>query len=123
MNHATQAIYRDMEYAKSLIRRKTASAQAAVAEAAASTLTPGDKEFAGINVGIGAIGAGTAPGAEEDEEAWTFIGDESDPELKRGIVERDAHARQHQRGSLGASGTGDLGVPDSSGESEAKSSE
>ncbi|KAL9125542.1 MAG: hypothetical protein Q9217_005265 [Psora testacea] len=56
---AIQAIYRDMEYATSLIKRR--------------------KEL-------------TKDGADEggaEEESWTFIGDESDPELQRRIHEWD----------------------------------
>ena len=56
---AIQAIYRDMEYAKSLIKRR--------------------KEM-------------TREGADEgcaEEESWTFIGDESDPEFKKRIYDWD----------------------------------
>ena len=53
---AIQAIYRDLEYAKSLIKRRTKDDEA---------------------------------GGFPEEENWTFIGDESDPELKRRIQDWD----------------------------------
>lgn len=56
---AIQAIYRDLEYAKSLIKHRTVNPD--------------------CDVG--------------DEESWTFIGDESDPELARRIAEWDPMAR------------------------------
>lgn len=54
---AIQAIYRDMEYAKTLIKHRASSNEK-------------DNDLGGI-----------------DEESWTFIGDESDPELARRIAE------------------------------------
>lgn len=56
---AIQAIYRDMEYAKSLIKRRNTNAD--------------------YDLG--------------DEESWTFIGDEGDPELVRRIAEWDPMVR------------------------------
>lgn len=53
---AIQAIYRDLEYAKTLIKHRH---------------TSNDESF----------------GDMADEESWTFIGDESDPELRRRIEE------------------------------------
>jgi hypothetical protein len=55
---AIQAIYRDLEYAKTLIKARAASSKGSTATAL------DDDEFTNI------------------EENWTFIGDESDPELK-----------------------------------------
>ena len=52
---AIEAIYRDLEYAKSLIKNRTVNPE--------------------NDIG--------------DEESWTFIGDESDPELARRIAEWD----------------------------------
>ncbi|KAG8529245.1 uncharacterized protein KY384_005880 [Bacidia gigantensis] len=71
---AIQAIYRDLEYAKSLIKHRKAIA----------------KEGEGWDLG---------------EESWTFIGDESDPELRRRIQEWDAPwasdgAHMHSRKSF-----------------------
>lgn len=57
MATAIQAIYRDMEYAKTLIKHRTSSNEQ-------------DNDLGGV-----------------DEESWTFIGDESDPELARRIAE------------------------------------
>ncbi|KAL8944808.1 MAG: hypothetical protein Q9216_000230 [Gyalolechia sp. 2 TL-2023] len=54
---AIQAIYRDLEYAKTLIKHRA--------------LISNDNDVSG-------------PG---DEESWTFIGDEADPELARRIAE------------------------------------
>ena len=54
MATAIQAIYRDLEYAKTLIKHRT--------------MNP---DYEGV-----------------DEESWTFIGDESDPELARRIAEK-----------------------------------
>lgn len=54
---AIQAIYRDMEYAKTLIKHRAIMNLDGAAEG---------------NI---------------DEESWTFIGDESDPELTRRIAE------------------------------------
>lgn len=62
VGNAINAIYRDMEYAKSLIKRADRTG--------------------------GAVGGGD--GVDEGfEESWTFIGDESDPELNRRIKEWD----------------------------------
>jgi hypothetical protein len=55
---AIQAIYRDLEYAKTLIKARAAGSKGLTATAL------DDDEFTNI------------------EENWTFIGDESDPELK-----------------------------------------
>ncbi|MCJ1312147.1 Sterol 3-beta-glucosyltransferase [Agyrium rufum] len=59
---AIQAIYRDLEYAKSLIKRRSTGS--------------------------------TAENEIGDEESWTFIGDESDPELARRIAEWEAPPRK-----------------------------
>ena len=59
---AIQALYRDLEYAKSLIKHRN--------------------DLAMEVDGVGDV-----------EESWTFIGDESDPELKRRIQEWDPAAR------------------------------
>lgn len=91
VNTAIQAIYRDMEYAKTLVKRHKGAHD---------------------------------PVADDSEETWTFVGDESDAELKRGL-EMDMHAL-HQRGSSGAMGrdaaAAVAGVSDSSGDGESKSS-
>jgi hypothetical protein len=69
---AIQAIYRDLEYARSLVKVRAAIQQQGAAAAAAA----------------GAAGL-TAIDLLDDvgdfEESWTFIGDESDPELQRRI--------------------------------------
>jgi sterol 3beta-glucosyltransferase len=54
---AIQAIYRDLEYAKSQIKRRA--------------------HLANLN----------DAGGYNEEESWTMIGDEDDPELQRCIVE------------------------------------
>ena len=58
MEVAIQAIYRDLEYAKTLIKTRAAGSKGSTATSI------DDDEFTNI------------------EENWTFIGDESDPELK-----------------------------------------
>ncbi|KAL2415401.1 Sterol 3-beta-glucosyltransferase [Exophiala dermatitidis] len=66
---AIQAIYRDLEYAKSLIKPSPA-AQGAAASA-----------------------AGEPDDGEEIEENWTFIGDESDLDLQRRMHDWESPAR------------------------------
>ena len=65
MATAIQAIYRDLEYAKTLIKHRT---------------------LAAANNDNDITGAG-------DEESWTFIGDEGDPELARRIAEWEPMAQ------------------------------
>lgn len=62
---AIQAIYRDLEYARTLIKARTAANTA-------------QGNFFGDD------GAG-----EVEEDTWTWIGDESDPDLVRRIQDRD----------------------------------
>ncbi|KIW74697.1 hypothetical protein Z517_11467 [Fonsecaea pedrosoi CBS 271.37] len=71
---AIQAIYRDLEYARSLVRARAAIQQRGAAAAAgeADGLTAIDLDEGG-NI----------------EESWTFIGDESDPDIQRRIQEWD----------------------------------
>ena len=81
---AVQVIYRDLEYAKSLIKHQK------------EIMKNGD------NVEFG-------------EESWTFVGDESDPELRRRIVEWDAPwsvgSKMHRRKSMEQlKGATDLGA-------------
>lgn len=72
MATAIQAIYRDMEYAKTLIKHRAHTASDDVLV---------------------------------DEESWTFIGDESDPELARRIAEWEPMANlAMQEGRVGAPG-------------------
>ncbi|KAI9723725.1 MAG: Sterol 3-beta-glucosyltransferase [Candelaria pacifica] len=63
VGNAIQAIYRDMEYAKTLIKKN---------------------------------GAQIDDAHEDSEESWTFIGDDSDPELARRIREWEPMARLGQ---------------------------
>ena len=79
MATAIQAIYRDLEYAKTLIKHR-------------AHMTNDD-----------------ATSGHVDEESWTFIGDESDPELTRRIAEwgprnsfQVGDARDRQSIDLGA---------------------
>ncbi|KAL6721088.1 Sterol 3-beta-glucosyltransferase [Lecanora helva] len=82
---AIQAIYRDLEYAKTLIKHRT-------------HITEDD-----------AGGNGTL-----DEESWTFIGDETDPELMRRIAEWEPQKAWRFGEELGKVGGGresiDLGA-------------
>lgn len=82
---AIQCIYRDLEYAKSLIAAK-----------------------AGKNA-ITAASPGEIDGTDEsEEESWTFVGgDEIDPELvvKKSVL-AEMEANIHASGLLGASMTG-----------------
>lgn len=68
MSTAIQAIYRDLEYAKTLIKHKHPD---------------GNPDN---NIG--------------DEESWTFVGDESDPELLRRIAEWTPTAHDHRKHSV-----------------------
>jgi len=73
---AIHAIYRDLDYAKSLIKTRAASENTA-----------------------------GAPLGDEDEESWTFIGDESDPELRKLIHDWDqGNVARPPRVSLDLSG-------------------
>ena len=74
MATAIQAIYRDLEYAKTLIKHRA--------------LINDTNDISG-------------PG---DEESWTFIGDETDPELARRIAEWEPMAQQGGGGSGGSVG-------------------
>lgn len=74
MEVAIQALYRDLEYAKSLIKARASSSKGSAAAAL------DDDEFMNI------------------EESWTFIGDESDPELKKRI--RDFNLSREPRVSV-----------------------
>lgn len=65
---AIQAIYRDLEYAKTLIKHRA--------------LINNDNDVSG-------------PG---DEESWTFIGDEADPELARRIADWEPMAQSGYAG-------------------------
>lgn len=85
VDNAIQAIYRDLDYAKSLIKKR---------------------------------GAHAADDDHDDfEEAWTFIGDESDPELARRIAEWEPMAHlghggkadcTRSRGGRGADRSGSI---------------
>lgn len=73
MGNAIQSIYRDLEYAKSLIKKR-----------------------------------GTEPDElqEDNEESWTFIGDESDPETVRQMMEWEPMVPTGHRGLRIASAFG-----------------
>ncbi|KUI72467.1 Sterol 3-beta-glucosyltransferase [Cytospora mali] len=73
---AIQCIYRDMEYAKSLIEKK-AGKNAAAAERAATSGSDGDLDD------------------DVEEESWTFIGDDAGPE-DDGDVDIDAIMKRSQ---------------------------
>lgn len=77
MQNAIQAIYRDLEYAKTLIKARTAGSKDASSDA-----LPNDDLAVDI------------------EESWTFIGDESDPELQRRIRDWDPAAYKESRASM-----------------------
>lgn len=66
---AIQAIYRDLEYARSLIKPRPAKP------------------------GAFASAVGDAADEGEIEENWTFIGDESDPEIQRRIHDWESPRR------------------------------
>ncbi|KAF2422412.1 hypothetical protein EJ08DRAFT_653109 [Tothia fuscella] len=68
---AIKAIYRDLEYAKSLIKRKDGDSK--------------DRDDA----------------LEEAEETWTFVGDESDPDLQQAIVDWDPTRSMHGHSAVG----------------------
>ena len=77
MHNAIQAIYRDLEYAKTLVKARNAGSK----NVSNDTLQTDDL-------------------AVDIEESWTFIGDESDPELQRRIREWDPSAYKESRASL-----------------------
>ncbi|OAP58917.1 hypothetical protein AYL99_06214 [Fonsecaea erecta] len=70
---AIQAIYRDLEYARSLVRARAAIQQPGAAAGGAAGLTAVDLLDEG----------------GDTEESWTFIGDESDPNIQRRLQEWD----------------------------------
>ncbi|KAI9654928.1 MAG: Sterol 3-beta-glucosyltransferase [Bathelium mastoideum] len=78
VGNAIQAIYRDMEYAKSLVKKRQQR-------------------------------AGTDELEDDFEESWTFIGDESDPELSRRIAEWEPMASKGLRGGVGGQPAPGLG--------------
>jgi sterol 3beta-glucosyltransferase len=69
---AIQAIYRDMEYAKSLIKRTKSAKETAEGE--------DDGDADGLTW-------------EDVEESWTFIGDEADEDLRGRIRDFDMSRR------------------------------
>ena len=69
MQTAIQAIYRDLDYAKSLVKARVATQEA---------LATAEVELDDGNV---------------IEEEWTWIGDMSDPDLQKLIQERDGQTR------------------------------
>ena len=77
MQNAIQAIYRDLEYAQTLIKARTAESK----DAAGTALRHEDL-------------------AVDIEESWTFIGDESDPELQKRIRTWDPFAYKESRTSI-----------------------
>ena len=89
METAIQCIYRDLEYAKSLIeakRLKNVSHQPKTTESDSNMNNSEDD-----------------PDAEEEEESWTFVGgdDSAEPDLfvKKGAL---AGVETHRRGPLGS---------------------
>jgi sterol 3beta-glucosyltransferase len=76
VQNAIQAIYRDLEYAKTLIKARTAGSKNSSSDALQ------DDDLA-VDV----------------EESWTFIGDESDPELQKRIRDWDPTAYIESRAS------------------------
>lgn len=77
MQNAIQAIYRDLEYAKTLIKTRTAGSKDASSDALHNDEL-----------------------AVDIEESWTFIGDESDPELQKRIRDWDPSAYTASRTSI-----------------------
>jgi hypothetical protein len=77
VQNAIQAIYRDLEYAKTLIKVRSAGSKDASSDAHQN-----DDLTADI------------------EESWTFIGDESDPELQKRIRDWDPAAYRDSRASM-----------------------
>jgi hypothetical protein len=73
---AINAIYRDLEYARSLVKAR-AALQHQQQQQASSSATAGLTTVDLIDEG------------GDIEESWTFIGDESDPELQRRLAELD----------------------------------
>jgi sterol 3beta-glucosyltransferase len=77
VQNAIQAIYRDLEYAKTLIKTRNSGSKNASSDA-----------------------LHTDDHAVDIEESWTFIGDESDPELQKRIREWDPSAYKESRASM-----------------------
>ncbi|KAL9111531.1 MAG: hypothetical protein Q9227_004019 [Pyrenula ochraceoflavens] len=93
---AIQAIYRDLEYAKTLIKARRAVQLQQQSQSLADPKNPADR-------------TGNPPTAadDNDEESWTFIGDESDPELQRQIKNFNPN---HVTGAAGATRLSGRGV-------------
>lgn len=77
MQNAIQAIYRDLEYAKTLIKARTLGSKDARSGA-----------FHNDDLAV------------DIEESWTFIGDESDPELQKRIRDRDVSPYKEPRAGV-----------------------
>ena len=77
MQNAIQAIYRDLEYAKTLIKARTVGSKDARSDA-----------FHNDDLAV------------DIEESWTFIGDESDPEAQKRIRDWDVSAYRESRASI-----------------------
>ena len=91
VQNAIQAIYRDLEYAKTLVKaRHKHTAQAGQSSKGTSPDGTLDDDL-----------------AADIEESWTFIGDESDPELQRRVREWDpAMAKEEGAGVRASIGAG-----------------
>lgn len=82
MANAIQALYRDLDYATTLIKARNAAGN--------HTSSPFEND-----------------GGAEEEESWTFIGDESDPDLQKRIQGWDkAHLGRGPRVSMDLSKVG-----------------
>lgn len=89
---AIQAIYRDLEYAKTLIKARNIAAghanplsQSTIFGIDGSPTRPSNTNADPTMQSMSTSGFLDEDDNEGAEEAWTFIGDESDPELQRRI--------------------------------------
>ncbi|PGG97876.1 hypothetical protein AJ79_09048 [Helicocarpus griseus UAMH5409] len=101
---AIQALYRDLEYAKTLVRQRSNASLLLAAQTGFPAATMDESKAAAISE-LGLDGDGDAA----MEESWTFIGDATEVELLRKSRnrERDYDIRVDDMAAAGAIGSGD----------------
>ncbi|OJD12353.1 hypothetical protein ACJ73_09370, partial [Blastomyces percursus] len=114
VGNAIQAIYRDLEYAKTLVRQRsnaTSASQTGVVPVGMEESSVGISSTTGLDADGDDEGDADADVAMED--SWTFVGDEAGPELARKsrARERDCDVpadvvAARVAGSNGSSGSG-----------------
>ncbi|KAK2735674.1 Sterol 3-beta-glucosyltransferase [Onygenales sp. PD_40] len=97
---AIQALYRDLEYAKTLVRQRS-NASAAPATA---TSFPSNADESRV---ISELGLDLDD--DDEEESWTFIGDEAEVEMARRAKDREGDYDVATASAAGAGGAGPSG--------------